>query len=164
MLDDLRHHAKQQGWDEQVRRLAARSLRILLARLGADAPIHEADIRSLPADRPGTSTRRILQFLTRRGLVVPDPARQIDNHQRAIDQRIQTLPENIADELRNWVLVLRGEGRRELFRSLVIPLKAVALNILTTGASYGILVAVFQWGWGDNLLGLSEPMVLVPRR
>ncbi|MEU8504457.1 hypothetical protein AB0C40_06895 [Streptomyces brevispora] len=58
MLNDFRHHAKQQGWDEQVRRLAARSLRILLARLGADAPIHEADIRSLPADRPGTSARR----------------------------------------------------------------------------------------------------------
>ncbi|MGQ4379818.1 MMPL family transporter [Streptomyces sp. SAS_267] len=43
-----------------------------------------------------------------------------------------------------------------VFRSLVIPLKAVALNLLTTGASYGVLVAVFQWGWGDGLLGLSE--------
>ncbi|MFE9687229.1 MMPL family transporter [Streptomyces sp. NPDC006285] len=45
-----------------------------------------------------------------------------------------------------------------VFRSLVIPLKAVVLNLLTTGASYGILVAVFQWGWGDNLLGMSEPV------
>ncbi|MFJ7301099.1 MMPL family transporter [Streptomyces sp. NPDC099088] len=45
-----------------------------------------------------------------------------------------------------------------VFRSLVIPLKAVVLNVLTTGASYGILVAVFQWGWGDSLLGMSEPV------
>ncbi|MCX4919045.1 MMPL family transporter [Streptomyces sp. NBC_00687] len=45
-----------------------------------------------------------------------------------------------------------------VFRSLVIPLKAVVLNLLTTGASYGILVAVFQWGWGDRLLGMSEPV------
>ncbi|MEV6015753.1 MMPL family transporter [Streptomyces sp. NPDC051997] len=45
-----------------------------------------------------------------------------------------------------------------VFRSLVIPLKAVALNLLTTGASYGVLVAVFQWGWGDGLLGLGEPV------
>ncbi|MFG2449305.1 MMPL family transporter [Streptomyces sp. NPDC048512] len=45
-----------------------------------------------------------------------------------------------------------------VFRSLVIPLKAVVLNVLTTGASYGILVAVFQWGWGDSLLGVSEPV------
>ncbi|WP_381791509.1 hypothetical protein [Streptomyces niveus] len=96
-----------------MRRLAARSLRILLARLGADAPIHEADIRSLPADRSGTSARRILQFLTRRGLVIPDPTRQVDIHQRAIEERIQTFPEDIADELRRWVMVLRGEGRRE---------------------------------------------------
>ncbi|MEV6197888.1 MMPL family transporter [Streptomyces sp. NPDC051920] len=45
-----------------------------------------------------------------------------------------------------------------VFRSLVIPLKAVALNLLTTAASYGVLVAVFQWGWGDGLLGLGEPV------
>ncbi|MEU4656113.1 MMPL family transporter [Streptomyces sp. NPDC023723] len=45
-----------------------------------------------------------------------------------------------------------------VFRSLVVPLKAVALNLLTTGASYGVLVAVFQWGWGDNLLGMSGPV------
>ncbi|WP_037913513.1 MMPL family transporter [Actinacidiphila yeochonensis] len=43
-----------------------------------------------------------------------------------------------------------------VFRSVLIPLKAVLLNLLTTGASYGILVAVFQWGWGKHLLGLSE--------
>ncbi|MGW6705359.1 MMPL family transporter, partial [Streptomyces sp. NPDC054956] len=45
-----------------------------------------------------------------------------------------------------------------VFRSLLIPLKAVLLNLLTTSASYGILVAVFQWGWGDRLLGLGEPV------
>lgn len=44
------------------------------------------------------------------------------------------------------------------FRSLVIPLKAVLLNLATTAASYGILVAVFQWGWGHGLLGLTEPV------
>ena len=44
------------------------------------------------------------------------------------------------------------------FRSVLIPVKAVLLNLVTTGASYGVLVAVFQWGWGDKLLGLSEPV------
>jgi hypothetical protein len=112
LLDEFGHHAKRQGWDEQVRRLATRSLRILLAWVGADAPIHEADIRSLPADRPGTSARRILQFLAQRGLVIPDPARGVDVHERAVEQRIQALPAVIAVELRRWVLVLRGAGRR----------------------------------------------------
>jgi RND superfamily putative drug exporter len=43
-----------------------------------------------------------------------------------------------------------------VFRSLVIPLKAVLLNLLTTGASYGVLVAAFQWGWITGALGLPE--------
>jgi len=34
-----------------------------------------------------------------------------------------------------------------LLRSVVLPLKAVLMNLLSVGASYGVLVAVFQWGW-----------------
>lgn len=45
-----------------------------------------------------------------------------------------------------------------VFRSVVVPLKAVALNLFTTAASYGVLVAVFQWGWGSGLIGLTEPV------
>jgi uncharacterized membrane protein YdfJ with MMPL/SSD domain len=41
------------------------------------------------------------------------------------------------------------------FRSLVIAAKAVALNLLSVGAAYGILVAVFQYGWGAGLLGFQ---------
>lgn len=43
-----------------------------------------------------------------------------------------------------------------VFRSVLIPVKAVLLNLLTTAASYGVLVAVFQWGWGGPLLGIHE--------
>jgi len=109
----FRQHGAERGLDEQVNRIAARSLRIVLAWLGADAPIHEADIWSLPADRPGTSARHILSFLHQCGLVIADPARQIDSHQRAIEQRLAGLPAGIAGELRAWIRVLRGEGRRE---------------------------------------------------
>ncbi|MEU9481146.1 MMPL family transporter [Streptomyces sp. NPDC048191] len=56
------------------------------------------------------------------------------------------------------VLVLAFLLLMTVFRSLLIPLKAVVLNLCTTAASYGVLVAVFQWGWGDRLLGLSEPV------
>lgn len=56
------------------------------------------------------------------------------------------------------VLVLAFLLLMAVFRSVVIPLKAVVLNLFTTAASYGVLVAVFQWGWGDALLGLSEPV------
>jgi uncharacterized membrane protein YdfJ with MMPL/SSD domain len=42
------------------------------------------------------------------------------------------------------------------FRSVVIALKAILLNLLSVGAAYGVLVAVFQWGWGSGLLGFQS--------
>jgi uncharacterized membrane protein YdfJ with MMPL/SSD domain len=40
-----------------------------------------------------------------------------------------------------------------LLRSVVLPLKAVVMNLLSVGAADGVLVAVFQWGWADRVLG-----------
>jgi uncharacterized membrane protein YdfJ with MMPL/SSD domain len=42
------------------------------------------------------------------------------------------------------------------FRSLVIAVKAIVLNLLSVAAAYGVLVAVFQWGWGENLLDFTS--------
>jgi uncharacterized membrane protein YdfJ with MMPL/SSD domain len=42
------------------------------------------------------------------------------------------------------------------FRSIVIPLKAIVLNLLSVGAAYGFLVVVFQWGWGEHILGFRS--------
>jgi putative drug exporter of the RND superfamily len=41
------------------------------------------------------------------------------------------------------------------FRSLLLPLKALLLNAVSVAAACGVLVAVFDWGWGANLLGLE---------
>jgi RND superfamily putative drug exporter len=49
-----------------------------------------------------------------------------------------------------YLLLLRA------FRSLILPLKAVLLNLLSVGASYGALVVVFKWGLGKNLWGLYQ--------
>jgi uncharacterized membrane protein YdfJ with MMPL/SSD domain len=42
------------------------------------------------------------------------------------------------------------------FRSLVIAAKAVLLNLLSVGAAYGLVIAIFQWGWGENLLNFRS--------
>src|SRR5262249_14924072 len=42
------------------------------------------------------------------------------------------------------------------FRSIVVPLKAIALNLLSVGASYGVLVLVFQHHWAEGLLGFHS--------
>ncbi len=49
-----------------------------------------------------------------------------------------------------------------MFRSIVIPAKAILLNILSVAAAYGVLVMVFQWGWGVSLLGSEAPGVINP--
>ncbi len=43
-----------------------------------------------------------------------------------------------------------------VFRSLLVPLKAVIMNLLSIGAAYGVVVAVFQWGWGASLIGVGR--------
>jgi uncharacterized membrane protein YdfJ with MMPL/SSD domain len=48
------------------------------------------------------------------------------------------------------------------FRSIVIPIKAIALNLLSVGASYGVLVLVFQHGLGESLLGFKSSGAITP--
>jgi RND superfamily putative drug exporter len=43
-----------------------------------------------------------------------------------------------------------------VFRSLVLPLKAVIMNLLSVGAAYGVMVAVFQWGWLGSVIGIGK--------
>jgi RND superfamily putative drug exporter len=43
-----------------------------------------------------------------------------------------------------------------VFRSLVIPLQAAVMNLLSIGASLGVIVAIFQWGWLGSLLGVQK--------
>jgi RND superfamily putative drug exporter len=42
-----------------------------------------------------------------------------------------------------------------VFRSILVPLKAVVMNLLSIGAAFGLIVAVFQWGWGASLIGVD---------
>jgi putative drug exporter of the RND superfamily len=44
------------------------------------------------------------------------------------------------------------------FRSVVIAAKAAILNILSIGAAYGVIVAIFEWGWGKSLIGLQSTL------
>jgi putative drug exporter of the RND superfamily len=42
------------------------------------------------------------------------------------------------------------------FRSIVVPLTAAVMNLFAAGASFGIIVAIFQWGWGAEALGIGK--------
>ncbi|MFM7063845.1 MAG: MMPL family transporter [Actinomycetes bacterium] len=48
-----------------------------------------------------------------------------------------------------------------VFRSLLVPFKAVVMNLLSIGAAYGVMVAIFEWGWLKTLFGI-EPAPIEP--
>ncbi|MHC5906792.1 MMPL family transporter [Streptomyces sp. S6] len=63
------------------------------------------------------------------------------------------------DRLPLFVATIIGLGFLLLlvaFRSLVVPLTAALMNLVAAAASFGVLVAIFQWGWGLELLGLGK--------
>jgi RND superfamily putative drug exporter len=49
-----------------------------------------------------------------------------------------------------------------VFRSIFVPLKAALMNLLSIGAAYGVIVAVFQWGWAKDLVGLDATIPVNP--
>jgi len=55
-----------------------------------------------------------------------------------------------------FVLALSFLVLMVMLRSLILPLKAVLMNLLSIGAAFGILVAIFQWGWLDGFLGFES--------
>jgi uncharacterized membrane protein YdfJ with MMPL/SSD domain len=55
-----------------------------------------------------------------------------------------------------FVLALSYLVLMVMLRSLLLPLKAVLMNLLSIGAAFGVLVAIFQWGWFDSLLGFEK--------
>ena len=57
-----------------------------------------------------------------------------------------------------WVVSLAFLLLMLAYRSLLIPVKAAAMNLLSIAAAYGVVTVVFQWGWGAHLIGLSGPV------
>ncbi|TYB40932.1 MMPL family transporter [Actinomadura chibensis] len=70
----------------------------------------------------------------------------------------------VGNRMRNVVIAVVGVALLLLviaFRSIVVPVKAALMNLLSIGASFGVVTAVFQWGWGVGLLGLDQPIPIM---
>src|SRR5204863_3413387 len=44
-----------------------------------------------------------------------------------------------------------------VFRSVLVAVKAAVMNLLSIGAAYGVIVAIFQWGWLSDIVGIGRP-------
>jgi RND superfamily putative drug exporter len=72
---------------------------------------------------------------------------------------------NLVTKYLPWVIAAVVAGSFLLlvvvFRSILVPLKAAIMNLISIAAAYGVVVAVFQWGWAKDLVGLSETIPIV---
>ncbi|MEU8926676.1 hypothetical protein AB0D10_38105 [Kitasatospora sp. NPDC048545] len=109
LLAELQAEMDRHQWSESPRTYCLRNLRVLAAWVGTEAPIPEEDIHALAADAPRGPGRRLAQFLSGKGLLVPAPRQDVDRLQ--VERLLAEHTGQIADELRVWVTVLRGGGR-----------------------------------------------------
>jgi putative drug exporter of the RND superfamily len=75
------------------------------------------------------------------------------------------ISERLSDRLPLFIGVVIGLSFLLLlvvFRSVLVPLKAAVMNLLSIGAAYGAVVAVFQWGWGNSFLGVNDTVPISP--
>jgi RND superfamily putative drug exporter len=120
---------------------------ILVTTVVPDSRPQDAATGTLLSTLRGTTLPRLLAGTGARGYVTGITAEQLDFR----DQVGGQLPVVIAVVIAAAFLLLLAT-----FRSPVLALKAAVLNLLSIGAAYGVLVAVFQWGWGSSALGVSE--------
>jgi putative drug exporter of the RND superfamily len=123
-----------------------------------DGAVATADV--YPAGSPqDASTTTLLHKL--RDTVVPAASKGGDvkvliGGQTAIFDDFSTVLSNKLPLFIGVVVLLSFLLLTAVFRSLLIPTMGAAMNLLTAAASFGLVTAVFQWGWGAGLLGIDK--------
>ncbi|MFF2752079.1 hypothetical protein ACFVVA_41910 [Kitasatospora sp. NPDC058048] len=105
---ELRRDQTESGLRKNIR-----TLTILGYWLGAENAFHERDVHDLARLDTHLAAKPVCQFLRARGLLVDDPGLHRDHDQVWIERVLATLPHPVAEEVRAWVEVLRGQCRRE---------------------------------------------------
>jgi len=147
--------------------LAALKTKVEAANLNAGSidvevnPSHTVARMDIPLVGEGTDGKSMAALSTLRNDVLPATIGKVDGADYAVtgltaisaDQN--SLLKRKAPIVFGFVLVFAFLLLLVTFRSIVIALKAIVLNLLSVGAAYGVLIAVFQWGWGESLLGFQ---------
>jgi RND superfamily putative drug exporter len=106
-----------------------------------------------PADAETSETLQRVRDLLPANVAVSGLTAMTDD---LTEQLADTLPIFVAAILVASFLLLMV-----VFRSIAVPLKAAVMNLLSIGGAYGVVVAVFQWGWLKDLFNLEETYLIV---
>ena len=126
------------------------------------AAVYSVVATTAPADR---ATAQLVEGL--RDAVIPEATagEDIEAHVGGSTAANVDLASEIASRLPLVIAVVLALSFVVLtlaFRSLLVPLQAAVVNLLCVGAAFGVLVAVFQWGWGIDLLHIDTASDTVP--
>ncbi len=125
-------------------------------------PAHTAAIIQVPLAGTGEDAASVHALTTLRDKVIPVTLGKVPGVRTAVGgETAATVDFNtLMGQRSGWVfafvLLLAFLLLLVAFRSLVIPLTAVVLNLLSVAAAYGVVVALFQWGWGQSLLRFTS--------
>jgi uncharacterized membrane protein YdfJ with MMPL/SSD domain len=124
-------------------------------------PSHTVARVDIPLVGEGTDATSMAALRTLRNDILPATIGKVDGAEYAVtgvtanSADSNALLKRKAPIVFGFVLVFAFALLLVTFRSIVIALKAIVLNLLSVGAAYGFLIAVFQWGWGESLLGFQ---------
>jgi RND superfamily putative drug exporter len=116
--------------------------------------------QAYPTTSPQSEDTTVLLDHIRGDVIPPIEARTGARlHVGGITAIFEDFGEAIAEKLPLFigvVILLSALLLMAVFRSVLVPLKAIVMNLLSIGAAFGIIVAVFQWGWGAELIGVER--------
>jgi uncharacterized membrane protein YdfJ with MMPL/SSD domain len=125
-------------------------------------PAHTAAIIQVPLAGTSEDTASVNALATLREKVIPATLGQVPGVTIAVGGLTASTVDfnTLMGQRSGWifvfVLLLAFVLLLISFRSLVIPVTSVVLNLLSVGAAYGVVVALFQWGWGQSLFGFTS--------
>ncbi|MEV0240210.1 MMPL family transporter [Streptomyces sp. NPDC050674] len=131
-----------------------------------DSGGHTAYLTVVPESSP--QSQRTSDLVDRlRGEVLPraEAGTSLDVQVGGMTAGYDDFADVIVSKLPVFVGVVIGLGCLLLllaFRSVGIPLKAAAMNVAAVASAFGVVVAIFQWGWGSELLGLGSAGPIEP--
>jgi uncharacterized membrane protein YdfJ with MMPL/SSD domain len=131
-------------------------------------PAHTLALVSLPIAGNGTDAASNKALETLRKTIVPATVGKLANADVGVtgvtagSQDFNVQMKHAAPFVFAFVLIFAFGLLLLSFRSIVIPIKAIVLNLLSVVSAYGALVLIFQDGWGKGLLGFSQTGGIVP--
>ena len=124
-----------------------------------------AVVSAVPATSPASDATANLVGTVRNDVLPPVDVKGMDSYVGGYTASYVDLATLITDRLLlviGTVILLGFLLLMIAFRSLLIPLQAAVTNLLSAAASFGVLTAVFQWGWGIGTVGIDTPDSTVP--